>query len=247
MSGLSSYEKSCDTIDKDKSGLPWTNTLKRLVNEWKKIESDKDSLQKEGIYIQKTDDFSVFNIMIFKKDNAGPYKYTPFCFTIKPCRDETGQAYPLIPPIVRFVSFTSTYIHPNIKPCGSICISALTYSYIGSGVAVWNPMMNIRSIANILSGLLDEAALLQEPGYSTLSKKDQKVLDFDEGVKYHCMSYLTKLFTEKDMAIKLFGDIIEPYKTEILEYVKNECKDKPTKTVSTYAFNTTLDYRKLIL
>ena len=249
MSGLSSYEKNCSTIDKDNSGLPWTNTLKRLSNEWCKIEIDKENLKKEGIYIQKTDDFSTFTVMIFKKDNAGPYKYTPFCFTIKPCRDDTGQAYPLIPPIVRFVSFTSTRIHPNIKPCGSICISALSYSYIGTGAAIWNPMMNIRSIANILSGLLDESALLQEPGYATMDKRDQKVLDFDEGIKYHCMSYLNTLFTDKgrnDMCRKLFSEVLEPCKDEIQQYIKDGCKDKATRTVSTYVFTTMLDYSKLV-
>lgn len=250
MSGLSTYEKTCSTIDKDNSGLPWTDTLKRLTNEWRKIEADKESLEKEGVYIQKTDDFSTFIIMIFKKENAGPYKHTPFCFTIKPCRDDTGKAYPMIPPIVRFLSFASNRIHPNIKPCGSVCISALSYSYIGAGVAVWNPMMNIRSIANILSSLLDESALIQEPGYATLDKRDQKVLDFDEGVKYHCMRYLSTLFDESaknDYVMRRFGNILEPYKEEIRQYIKDECKDKPTKEVATYTFTITLDYSKLIL
>lgn len=246
MSGLKNYIKSSTTMLQDKSETSWMATIKRLSIEWRRIQEDVNELNENGIYIINSDNFALFKVMIFKKD-AGPYSYIPFCFDILPCRDESGLAYPMCPPIVKFKPFSKKWIHPNLKVTGDVCISALTYSYIGSGEPNWNPMMGIRSIATILSGIIDTGALKMEPGFSELPLTNEKVMDYDRAVQFICMQDALTLYEEDYNSCEDFKDILKKESDNSINNVMTICNDNIgfKKQIVTYAFEYYLDYDRL--
>ena len=200
VSGVAGYENKCKTLRQDDDSTLWSSALTRIGNEWKKLSKELPSLNEEGIFIEAEEDLSSFHIMILKKDE-GPYKNIPFCFTISPCRNpESNLLYPMIPPIVKYHSLTSNWIHPNIKPSGDICISILGYSYVGGKSDVWNPAMNIRSIVLTLSGILNKNAIKNEPAYSTREDNSSDVILYDKAVEYACMK----------STIEAYDDIFNP-------------------------------------
>lgn len=253
--GVSNYEKNCTTLEDDKGDESWNKTIMRLSKECKKLETDREALENDGIYIKYTEDFSVFNVMIMKRKDAGSYLYTPMFFEIKPCKDSSGMVYPMCPPIAKYISFSSSWLHPNLKPTGNICISVLQYSYVGNSNAAsvgWNPMLGMRSLSVMIAGLLDEAAMLNEPGYSTSNKNDKKVKDYDQGAEYLCMNRTIQAYAVlkdgKEKMLTLFKDDILKHSKDAIESVITRCEkymNCTSPTISTYSFDVICDYKLL--
>lgn len=247
MSNLSDYIKKSVTMLQDKSETSWNATIKRLSIEWKRIDEDMKNLNENGVYILNEDNFACFKVMIFKED-AGPYKYTPFCFEILPCRDETGLMYPMCPPIVKFRPFSKYWIHPNLKVTGDVCISPLSYSYVGPGQAIWNPMMGIKSIATILSSIIDRGALKMEPSFSDFSLTHVSVINYDKVAQFICMKHIIELYKDNYKTVEEFKHILKEYIDKMIEYVMTVCNENigQKMSISTYAFNDYfLDYDEL--
>lgn len=242
MPGLSSYVKECITMDKDTTKDGWTVAIKRLSKEWSKIEEEKEALSKDGIYIVAKEDFSEFTVMIFKEKDGGPYNFTPLFFTINPCKNKDGLVYPMIAPIVKFHSFNNKWIHPNFKPTGDVCISLLEYSYIGGGVATWNPSLGIKAIAITLASLVEDYAIRKEPSFSKEDITSKKCIDYDTGVQFLCMVYTLDLYSNE---IKLFKDELLKSKSKAIEYIMANTKDKENMYIQTYAFELTTYYKSL--
>jgi ubiquitin-protein ligase len=244
MPGLSSYERECITLDKDEMKEGWSLAISRLGREWNKIESEKEELKNAGIYITTKEDLSEFTLMIFKEKDGGPYNYTPLYFTIKPCKNKiTAQCYPLIPPIVRFHSFDNKYIHPNLKHTGDVCISLLEYSYVGGGVAQWNPSMGIKAIAITLSSMIEEGALRKEPSFSKESLTSPKTIEYDQGAQYLCMSQTLKVLSSMNDA--LFKEVLLEKKNDILNYVLTNTNERNDVYINTYGFKLNTGYTTL--
>ena len=243
MPSLSSYEKECITLDKDEEKEVWTACISRLGREWKRIMDEKEELAKDGIYISAKDDLSEFTVMFLKEKDAGPYNFIPLFFTIKPCKNKTtGNMYPLVPPIIRFHSFNNKYIHPNFKTTGDVCISLLEYSYIGSGIAQWNPSVGIKSIALTLSSLLTEGAIRNEPSYNNEPLTSIKCIEYDKGVQYLCMEYTLQKLEDENI---LFKDVIFAKKKDILEYIIANTSEREDKYITTYGFKIETVYKNL--
>ncbi len=242
MPGLSSYEKECTTMKNDKDKDGWNMAIKRLSKEWSKIEQDKEELMKDGIYISTKEDFSEFTLMIFKQKDGGPYNFVPLFFTIKPCKNKEGMVYPMCPPIVRFHSFNDKWIHPNLKPSGDVCISLLEYSYIGGGIANWNPSLGIKAIAITLASLIEDYAIRKEPSFYNENITSKKCIDYDKGAQFLCMSYTLDLYSNE---INLFKEELLKCKSSVLTYIMNNTKDKENEYIETYAFKINTDYNTL--
>jgi len=243
MPSLSTYEKECITLDKDEEKAVWTACISRLGREWKKIMDEKEELAKDGIYISSNEDLSEFTVMFLKEKEAGPYNFIPLFFTIKPCKNKkSGNMYPLIPPIIKFHSFNNRYIHPNFKPTGDVCISLLEYSYIGGGLAQWNPSVGIKSIAITLSSLLSEGAIRNEPCYNNEPLTSTRCIDYDNGVQYLCMEYTLQKLEDENI---LFKDVIWSKRKDILEYIVSKTTDREDLTIETYGFKVNTVYRTL--
>jgi ubiquitin-protein ligase len=253
MSGLTKYEKSCETLQNSKDNNIWTPTINRLTKEWTLIQKDIQNLNKNGIFIKVEDDLSCFNLMIFKKDNSCPYKYTPICFQILPCRDiKNNTIYPFAPPIVKYISF-SDRIHPNLKTTGDVCISVLSYSYVGrSGKDVgWNPMMGISTIANILSSILDENSINREPGFERISKTDEYSKLYDKGAEFVCMKESLKVYREilenkfDYFPVKYFLNELKEFSKDTLQSIIDRCHDKTKEEIITFSYKVSINYEKL--
>lgn len=244
MPSLSTYERECITLDKDEMKEGWSLAITRLGREWNKIESEKEELKSSGIHIRAKEDLSEFTIMIFKEKEGGPYNYTPLYFTIKPCKNKkTGQCYPLIPPIVRFHSFDNKYIHPNLKHTGDVCISLLEYSYIGGGVAQWNPSMGIKAIAITLSSIIEEGALRKEPSFSREPLTSPKTIDYDQGVQYMCMNQSLKVLSNIENTF--FKEVLMEKKNDMLNYILSNSTERNDVSIETYGFKLRTNYTSL--
>jgi ubiquitin-protein ligase len=243
MPSLSTYEQECITLDKDTEKAVWTACVSRLGREWRRIEDEKAELAKEGIYISVKEDLSEFTVMLLKEKDAGPYNFIPLIFTIKPCKNiKTGNMYPLIPPIVKFHSFNGKYIHPNFKTTGDVCISILEYSYVGGGVAQWNPSVGIKTLALTLSSLLTEGAIRNEPSYNAEPLTSQKCIDYDTGAQYLCMQYALQKLEEENPPFK---DILLAKKKDILEYIISKTASRQDLHIKTYGFEVNTIYKNL--
>ena len=244
MPSLSTYERECITLDKDESKEGWSLAISRLGREWSKITNEQEELKNSGIYISAKEDLSEFTVMIFKEKDGGPYNYTPLYFTIKPCKNKTsGQVYPLIPPIVRFHSFEQKYIHPNFKTTGDVCISLLEYSYIGGGVAQWNPSLGIKAIAMTLASLVEEGALRKEPSYAAEPLTSPKTVSYDTGAQYVCMTYTLKVL--QNIHTSLFKEVLIDKKNDILEYIISQTNSRTDSLIKTYGFEVMTNYSPL--
>jgi ubiquitin-protein ligase len=242
MPSLSTYEKECITMREDKEKEGWNMTIKRLSKEWSKIEEDKIELMKDGIYISTKDDFSEFTVMIFKEKDGGPYTFIPLFFTIKPCKNKDGMIYPMSAPIVKFHSFNNKWIHPNLKKTGDVCISLLEYSYIGNGVASWNPALGIKAIAITIASLIEDYAIRKEPSLANESITSKKCIDYDNGVQFLCMNYVLDLYSNE---ITLYKEELLKSKSKVMQYITDKTEDREDMCIKTYAFEFTTDYKRL--
>jgi hypothetical protein len=78
----------------------------------------------------------------------------------------------------------------------------LEYSYIGNGVASWNPSLGIKSIAITLASLLEDYAIQKEPGFADEKPTSKKCIDYDKGVEYICMNYVLDLYSNEILNFK---------------------------------------------
>jgi patatin-like phospholipase/acyl hydrolase len=118
----------------------------------------------------------------------------------------------------------------------------LEYSYIGGGVASWNPSLGIKAIAVTLASLVEEYAIRKEPSLANENIASKKCTDYDTGAQFICMNYALDLYSNE---ITLFKDILTESKNKVLEYIIDKTKDKEDVTIKTYAFEITTDYKAL--
>lgn len=157
--------------------------LKRLNEEISRITKKRSLVQHRGelndyYFFPDKNDFTVWYNMIYV-ENGSPYDFCFYVFTYR-----FGETYPWHPPKCVFHSMTNNRIHPNLKPCGSCCLSILgTW-----GECSYSPVMGLEQIMMSFLGMVFvDNALRCEPGYEKLDNRHkiyEKIARF-LSLKYH--------------------------------------------------------------
>lgn len=174
--------------------------MKRLIKDIKEI--IKNPI--DNIYYQhdETNMFKGYALIIGPQDT--PYAYGNYLFEFT-----FSSNYPFEPPLVKyFTNDGTTRFNPNLYIDGKVCLSILN-TWKGEG---WSSCQNIRSILLVLSTVLNETPIENEPGLTT-SHRDNN--NYNNMIRYKnlevaIIGILTKKFLNNRFTI-FYDTIIEKF------------------------------------
>ena len=177
--------------------------IKRIAKDVKYILNNEDSLSSENIYYKHDEEniFKGYALIIGQKDTPYGYGYYFFEFIFP-------DNYPFSPPVVRYLTNDGIMrFNPNLYANGKVCLSILN-TWSGES---WTSCQSINSILLILSSVLCENPLLNEPGIQ------ENHSDFE---KYN---YLVTYKNVEFSIVKIIN-YVNNYINNDINYNKNECK-----------------------
>lgn len=148
--------------------------IRRIHHDIKTIYKDK--LDEEGIYIH-VDENNIYNVkaMIIGPSDT-PYQFGYYFFNLV-----FDDNYPYIYPKATFeTKIGEVRFHPNLYPCGKICLSILG-TWTGPS---WTSCQSIKSILLNLQALMNKNPLTNEPGYDTLPETDPKNKEYNKLITF---------------------------------------------------------------
>ena len=170
--------------------------IKRLVKDIKEIKKNPI----DNIYYQhdETNMYKGYALIIGPSNT--PYAYGNYLFEFT-----FPTNYPFDPPLVTyFTNDGSTRFNPNLYIDGKVCLSVLN-TWKGEG---WSSCQNIRSILLVLTTVLNEMPIENEPG---ISRTHRDNLNYNNMIRYKnlevsIIGIITKKFLNDRFLI--FYDII---------------------------------------
>tara|TARA_Y100000768_G_C23935799_1_gene662478 strand:+ start:721 stop:1494 length:774 start_codon:yes stop_codon:yes gene_type:complete len=236
-------------------------SIKRLVNDVKYV---KNNLDKDNIYYKHNEENITLGYAMIIGNEDSPYRYGYYFFEFNFPDD-----YPFSPPVVKFLTSDGyTRFHPNYYINGKVCLSLLN-TWQGDG---WTSCCNIHTILIILSSLLINNSLLNEPG---IKNTDENIKKYDliigyKNIEFSIINQYNRVYNldkynynsnnsnnyEYNNIMYLFKEnIYENIKINydnILDYInflkivyKNDYNSK-TIIVTTYSLNCDMNFEKLI-
>ena len=128
--------------------------MTRLINDIKELKNNPI----ENIHYQHDEENMLKGYaMIIGTENT-PYAYGNYLFEFN-----FPITYPFDPPtVIYYTNDGSTRFNPNLYVCGKVCLSILN-TWKGEG---WTSCLNIKSVLLILSTILNDTPIINEPGLS---------------------------------------------------------------------------------
>ena len=214
--------------------------VKRLISDIKDLK--KNNLSKEGIFYEHDESNIMrgYALIIGPKDT--PYEYGNFLFIF-----DFPEDYPHSPPLVKFCTNDGIVrFHPNLYRNGKVCLSILN-TWKGEQ---WTGCQTIRSTLLTISSILENNALLNEPGIN-INHKDVKI--YDRIIKYKTLeTAIFKLINKNiyiDEKFEVFGDLIkDKFKENYSDIVKSIDKIEDVQYITTgvYGLNIRINKDKLL-
>jgi ubiquitin-conjugating enzyme E2 Z len=215
-------------------------TINRLVSDIKKIR--KDPLEDDNIYYKHDEENMLkgYAMIIGYKDT--PYEYGCYFFEFN-----FPSNYPFSPPTLVFCTNDGeTRFNPNLYKCGKVCLSVLN-TWKGEQ---WTSCQTISSILLILSTVLNDKPLLNEPGI----KEDHKDFDkYNKIIKFkNYKTALLKMVTKENTPVQFekFYDIIkihyEKNKIDILQNIRDLQNTDEIVSTSIYSMKVKVNYTNLL-
>lgn len=228
-------------------------TIRRLASDVKSLKLN--SLESDNIYYKHDEENILKGYALIIGSKNTPYSYGAYLFEfIFP------NNYPFSPPTLKYLTNDGyTRFNPNLYTNGKVCLSVLN-TWNGEG---WSSCQSIRSILLILSTILNEYPLLNEPG---IKKKDSNVDKYNllisyKNIEFSILKQIKYIIDEKKESSKKcnYINILELFRNNILlnfnknhEFIKNNINnlEKLIKDdilyVRTYNLNISIDFQKLI-
>lgn len=214
-----------------------TLAIRRVTKEIKTVTESED-LKSQGIYYipNEIDLMKGTALLIGPKDT--PYEGGFYFFDIQFPND-----YPYSPPkVTSLTQDGSTRFNPNLYVCGKVCLSILN-TWQGPG---WNVAQTLQTVLlSILTAVLNEYPIANEPGYEGLVKTENcniyNRLVFHANIK---TSILDMINTSRDFTTPF----IEIMKKEFVKHKKNlihrleELMEYDSKT-ETSIYHMTITYK----
>ena len=213
--------------------------VKRLISDIKDLK--KNNLSKEGIFYEHDESNIMrgYALIIGPKDT--PYEYGNFLFIF-----DFPEDYPHSPPFVKFCTNDGIVrFHPNLYRNGKVCLSILN-TWKGEQ---WTGCQTIKSTLLTISSILENNALLNEPGIN-INHKDVKIYDII--IKYKTLeTAIFKLINKNiyiDKKFEVFEDLIkDKFKENYFNIINSIDKIDDVQNISTgvYALNIRINKDKL--
>ena len=189
--------------------------VKRLISDIREIK--KNNLSKEGIYYEHDDSNIMrgYALIIGPKDT--PYEYGNFLFIF-----DFPEDYPHTPPSVKFCTNDGIVrFHPNLYRNGKVCLSILN-TWKGEQ---WTGCQTIRTVLLTIASILENNALLNEPG---INENHKDVINYDLIIRYKTIeTAIFKLINKNIYTIEnfeVFDNIMENNFKENFENIINSLK-----------------------
>lgn len=197
---------------------------KRIKKELKRLEKNRDNLEKCGIHFKISKTFGTVYVMIIGQSNT-PYHHGFYFFTIN-----YDINHPFEPIKVKYMMNNKykTRMNPNLYVYGKVCLSLIN-TWFGEG---WLPTVRIDNVMLALcSDIINkEFPLFNEPG---VRSKDRAIqynnLINHQNIQISIFEVLNNLYMKKstekrfeniikDYFLKNYSDIITIIKNNILIY-----------------------------
>src|SRR3990167_913516 len=218
---------------------------KRILKDIKDVMVDsKEQLKENGIWCYFDEDNFTEGMIIIEGQPDTPYEGYIFIFKVTiPIDGE--KIYPVYPPKVESIMVDTGFrYHPNIYPCGKVCLSILgTWSG-----PIWTCVMNLRILCISLASLFDENPIAYEPSYNNVKITDCCSVNYNLFIRMKLYEkWMPLLYTElmKDK----YKFYLERFKTKlrsdlnIREKTLNiMCINDTKNIISTYGYNTIINY-----
>lgn len=156
------------------------------------------------------------------------------------------ENYPFSPPKVKFITYDGfTRFNPNLYINGYVCLSVLN-TWEGEK---WSSCQSIRSILIILSTLLNETPLLNEPGILVTHpdfNNYNEIIEY-KNIEVSVLKYLEK--TNLPYSFQKFYPILISNFKKNYEYFINKCKNKEDKHIQLSVYHNMyvfLEYSSLL-
>ena len=215
-----------------------STTVKRMISDIKEI--TLNPLSKEGIYYKHHEQNMLKGYALIIGPPDTPYAFGNFLFKFN-----FPYNYPYSPPIVTYhTNDGQTRFNPNLYKNSKVCISLLN-TWKGEQ---WTSCNSIRSILLVLSSILNDKPLLNEPG---ITKFHPDMENYNKIIKYRTLDTgIYKILTEgiyfdKDFLIfkeEINENFIKNY-TSIIEDISNKEDEQLTCTI--YSLSAKTNYNKL--
>ena len=135
------------------------NTIKRIASDVKYLLNNNNILENENIYYKHSDSNILTGYALIVGNVDSPYLYGYYFFKF-----DFPENYPFSPPKVTFLTNDGKMrFNPNYYSCGKVCLSLLN-TWNGDG---WTSCQTIYSILIVLSSVLSNNPLLNEPGINS--------------------------------------------------------------------------------
>ena len=149
--------------------------IERLAKDVKYIIKNPLELENNNIYYKHDEDNILKGYALIIGNKNTPYQYGNYLFEFN-----YPDNYPFSPPIVKFLSNDgSMRFNPNLYINGKVCLSVLN-TWHGEG---WTSCMTISSVLLILSTILNNYPLENEPGIDKTNNYNN-IINYNSLVKY---------------------------------------------------------------
>lgn len=170
----------------------------------------------DNIYYKHDENNILFGYALIIGTPETPYNYGNYLFKFK-----FPENYPFSPPKLTFISNNgTTRFNPNLYINGKVCLSILN-TWEGES---WTACQTISSILLILSSILTENPLINEPGI-TETNNLKNINNYNLIIKYKNIEFtiikiIEYLFNEENES--MFDNILFKFKDEIIyNFLKN--------------------------
>jgi ubiquitin-protein ligase len=206
---------------------------------------DAQEMRKSGIYYLHDEmNTRLGHAMVIGPEDT-PYAHCPLIF-----RFEFPSDYPFTSPTVTFVTSDGiTRFHPNLYVSGKVCLSILgTWSG-----PKWSAVMTISTVLASIQSLLEPNPIVNEPGWETLTLKDQRASDYAGLLQARLISHCFRSLCRWKKGVKvpeweLFEDVLAERGDELIAGLTSiiMAKEEKTYTNVVYNMNGTTEWGELV-
>ena len=202
-------------------------TVRRLISDIKELKNS--DLSKDGIYYKHDESNMLIGYALIIGPENTPYEYGNFFFKFK-----FPYNYPHSPPVVTYhTNDGATRFHPNLYKSGKVCLSVLN-TWKGEQ---WTGCQTIQSILLIISSILNDYPLTNEPG---ITKRHPDNESYNKIIKYKTLDIAINCILNKNNLpdeFTIFNDEININYKKNYDKIKKSIKNKNNESINTGIYN----------
>ena len=212
-------------------------TISRLLKDVKQI--IKNPLINDGIYyIHDDSDIMKGYAMIVGPEDT-PYFGGYYFFEI-----EYPHDYPHSPPKAKyFTNGNNVRFNPNLYKCGKVCVSILN-TWTGDK---WSSCQTITSVLLTLCSLLNDAPLLNEPGFQKIHadfKPYQEIIEY-KNIDFAVCQIIKNVPKDFEFFYTMMKEAFIKNYVSLCEIVASKNKEAKILRTNIYSLTITIDYDSL--